>query len=525
MLRKSGAILPSLLVALAIPACSAQQMASRTRLPISVLSGPAEETIVLRSIDSNSDAPVEQPAVRSVVLPESATSRLESAKEMSAPPDDPTRWKTGRSHDSYAAHSSSAQADQLSQKIRHILQNLEQSDPAQAEEFLRAVRDASAGERLEQVIAAWQVTADFMQRSAYAGRQEIRREDTRGVQTFADHPSRDNVVSSSRRDASGWPVHDDGVPRQRYHDDRNDRPDREPPRQQPVQEAYTSSDRQQPEPPATDEPFSQFRETTTADGSRKIQFQRRPDPEVQPTHYETAKPMYGGDVKEQMRDLAWRLQSSRAEHPVEQLKDQVSSRLLYAALGDQRQALQPLQGVDPFDGQYWQHMIQAQLDYFDQSAGIPFESRLGEVVQSLHQALKVIEQRAPLVISKPILCKKVHNFGNYEEFDEYRFRSGDGVVVYWEVENFQSVSSRKGFRTSMDATFEIYDTAGKKRHESQHPFTDDYCERKRTDYFNAVLFQFPEDLGAGDYILKVILHDKTSDKVAENQCRFTMIGN
>src|SRR5690606_9600095 len=133
------------------------------------------------------------------------------------------------------------------------------------------------------------------------------------------------------------------------------------------------------------------------------------------------------------------LESIEARSSAEDLKNQVNSRLLFAMSGDSQQALAPLQSSDSIDQDYWRNLIRAQLDYFAMPEGPSLPARARDIALSLREAAAAIEQRADLRIGPPMFCKQVYNFGNCVEFDEYRFAKGAPVIVYWEVEHFQSV--------------------------------------------------------------------------------------
>ncbi len=75
----------------------------------------------------------------------------------------------------------------------------------------------------------------------------------------------------------------------------------------------------------------------------------------------------------------------------------------------------------------------------------------------------------------------------------------------------------------MKAEFEIVDSQGNRRHRFEQRFKDDVCKRKRTDYFNVVVFEWPRDLAPGDYSLRVTVTDLASQKIAEKKGSFRIV--
>lgn len=512
-MRRSVKLLLGVLAMSAIPACTSPPAASRVRLPTSLLATNEPETIrivesspsVEPSVISEASSDAEQ--VRTIILPEETQPAFRTQPQTLLRSDS-QRYETPTDRPRESASSADDwRTREISEQIREVLSTLERYDAEQARQFAVAVREAAATDRLPQVIAAWQATADFLRWS----------KPTLSAESVAAQ-SREPQLESAPPTLSPWSESKEPAT--------VDRPD-SPREREIAAKPAAATEAEPPQPPTVVNVQqtaykTQINETIGPDGGRRIQVQRQPDvnQEFSPQPPTSAPITDPAKLAAELRTLAGRLESMDAATSAETLANQVKSRLLYAMSGDVSLATSPVDSPDPVDREYWRHLIRAQLDYFDDSASLPARSH--QIAESLREAAAVIELRADLRISTPILCKRVNNFGNYEEFDEYRYPPGGHVIIYSEVEHFRSVATRKGFRTSMDATIEIFDSAGNRKHESRRPFADDYCERMRRDYFIAVPFQMPQDLKSGDYILKLTVHDKTSDKVAENQCRFSI---
>lgn len=201
----------------------------------------------------------------------------------------------------------------------------------------------------------------------------------------------------------------------------------------------------------------------------------------------------------------------------------VYGRLLYAMAGERERALAPIEGMDSADRRFWRSYVYALDRYFDEDGHRRPSARATQAAVALRESVDALAERADLEITDPIFCKAVHSFGHFEEFDRYEFRAGEGVVVYWEARQFVSAESADGYRTRMKAEFEIVDSQGNRRHRFEQKFKDDVCRRKRSDYFNVVVFEWPSDLTPGDYSLRVTVTDLQSDKIAEKRQSFRII--
>ncbi|QDU60931.1 hypothetical protein Pan216_17840 [Planctomycetes bacterium Pan216] len=253
--------------------------------------------------------------------------------------------------------------------------------------------------------------------------------------------------------------------------------------------------------------------------SRRLVYDRR---EVQRESRTSTSPVDGGSLETELRSIAHRMEETEAVGQTDVIRQQVYQRLLHIMAGESDQAFQPVRGGDSVDRNFWQSLLWAMVQYFNDDDYPQDHQRAAEVLRTLREALTTLELRADLEVTPPVFCKQVVNYGNYVEFDTQTFRSAQEIVIYWEVANFGSMESREGYRTHLEASLEIFDESGKSRHRSHHPFSPDVCRNRRRDYFQVILFRLPKELSAGDYTLRITVTDQTTRKVAENQRRFSI---
>lgn len=391
-------------------------------------------------------------------------------------------------------------------RVENVLQLLRQNNPQEVPNFVRAVRDASAAGTLDDVLAAWSVTAMLpsvpattpMDATVAAPPSNSGGNPYAGYQQEPHYGDRGPAISGvgTAPNSPHWNT--------------------DKPQSFPAESAANSTE------PKIHE-LSHSLAPRSSQDPRRMGFVDQRDPTVRRTSATTVQetPLDDSTIDHQLRQIALVYEERDPGTGEEQIRSQVYQRLLYAMSGDQRRAAKPMFGVDSIDRQFWQSQLWAMLHYFDENQPSP-EARAAETIVSLEEAIDALRPRADLRMSSPLFCQKVQNYGNYEQFSKFEFAAGQPVVVYWEVENFASQESPEGFRTKMEAVLEIYDNRGTVVERIERQFTDDVCRRRRRDYFNTILLRLPKNLGSGEYTLKVSLRDNLANRMAEKIQKFTV---
>ncbi len=210
---------------------------------------------------------------------------------------------------------------------------------------------------------------------------------------------------------------------------------------------------------------------------------------------------------------------------VEYIRKHVNLRMLNLVNGDVGQAVEPIPGISSADQEFWQQMIWAVSNYFDDE-GMPDPSvRSAETIEQLRGAIAQLGQTADLKLRNTTFCHRIVSFGNYERFKEDRFTTGQPVLLYSEVENFTSRrSSNDGYRTILQSAIEIYRASDLQQPAATIPLasdtTEDFCRAQRRDYFHSYEFSIPPNLEPGQYTLVLRVVDQQSRKVATSKVNF-----
>lgn len=198
-------------------------------------------------------------------------------------------------------------------------------------------------------------------------------------------------------------------------------------------------------------------------------------------------------------------------------------RMLYWMGKQQERALQPIPGIDSADQEFWQQVFWAMTNYFDAQT-IPDEAdRAAQTLVQLRTAVQRLQEKAKLEIHNVAFCHKISSFGNYERFNKDEFTPGQPVLLYGEMVNFKSEPTADGqYRTIMKSTLEIYRTGPQGQLVERYPFgaTEDLCRQPRTDYYHTYEFTIPPRITLGPHVLKLVVEDQLSQKVATYSINF-----
>jgi hypothetical protein len=207
------------------------------------------------------------------------------------------------------------------------------------------------------------------------------------------------------------------------------------------------------------------------------------------------------------------------------VEKQVYLRLLYLMSGQQARSLERIVGLEPADQEFWTQMLWSMVNYFDVE-GIPNQDeRATETISQLRTAIQKLQENARLKIGNVNFCQKILSYGNYETFENDKFRPKQSVLIYAEIENFASERRTDGmYRTQLKSTIEIRkggEQGGEAVKTIDFDATTDLCRNHRHDYFHSYELQIPAGL-QGSYVLVLIVEDQLSKRVATYSRNFTV---
>jgi hypothetical protein len=190
--------------------------------------------------------------------------------------------------------------------------------------------------------------------------------------------------------------------------------------------------------------------------------------------------------------------------------------------GRRAKALEAIPGVSAAEQEFWQQLLWAASDYFDADAMPDRTDRASQAVAQLRSAVQRLQPEAKLELRNVAFCQKISSFGNYQGFPADEFSPGQPVLIYAELQNFKSEPTSDGqYRTLVRSTIEIHGPGGLVHREEFHP-TEDFCRNHRRDYFHSYQLDIPQRCSLGPHVLKLIVEDQLSRKIATHSLRFTV---
>lgn len=207
------------------------------------------------------------------------------------------------------------------------------------------------------------------------------------------------------------------------------------------------------------------------------------------------------------------------------IEKHVHLRMLYLMAGQQERALQAIPGIDAADQEFWQQMFWAVANYFDAQNMPNRGDRATQAAAQLRTAIQRLQETARLELRNVAFCHEITSYGAYQRFPRDEFTRGQPVLVYAEVNNFKSVPAADGqYLTRLRSTIELYTPAGGLIDRIVFPEQEDVCRNHRRDYFQSHQFNIPngDKIQLGPHVLKVLVEDLLSQKVAEYSVNFTV---
>lgn len=205
------------------------------------------------------------------------------------------------------------------------------------------------------------------------------------------------------------------------------------------------------------------------------------------------------------------------------VKRQVWLRMLYLMAEQPQRAQAAIPGLNPSEQEFWTALFWAVSNYFDTQSLPDASERAALTLQQLDYAQSRLEQLAALQLSNVSFCYKINSFGNFESYQRDEFHSGQTVLLYSEIKNFESRPQSNGqFTTRLKSFIEIRRGRADGEIIEQNALapTEDVCRTIRHDYFHSYTIDLPQSLAPGQYTLVLRIEDEFSGKSAVQPISF-----
>ncbi len=256
---------------------------------------------------------------------------------------------------------------------------------------------------------------------------------------------------------------------------------------------------------------------------------RGPAPRVQPVSSQVAPPLPSSPWQSEVNQLIARAEGelkdmspgSSVAAQAEYRRRQVHLRLLYLVAQRPEQALTAIPGLEAAEQEYWQQLCWAASNSLDAEQFPLPRDRASQAIAPLNTALRRLREQADLSIKNTAFCEQISYFGNYQKFARDEFTPGQEVLLYAEIENFNTEQTPDGeHRTLLRSVIDIIGANGQTRWHKTFAATEDRCRNPRRDYFHNYQFTIPDRLPLGAHTLKLTVVDDLSGKQASYSLRF-----
>ncbi|MBN2475114.1 MAG: hypothetical protein JXB62_10935 [Pirellulales bacterium] len=198
--------------------------------------------------------------------------------------------------------------------------------------------------------------------------------------------------------------------------------------------------------------------------------------------------------------------------------------MLQLLAGRRDEALRPIASLEPAAAEFWSKQLHGLDIWLDVKRNPDAMRRAAEAKRELDEADTSLGELASLVVRRLAFSHKVDSFGCYEEFKGDEFVPGQEVLLYAEVENATPQPTDKGFHTSLQSSYEIFNNRGQRVDFHDFTGTEEYCRNRRRDFFIPYHLRLPPHILPGTYTLKLTVEDVKSQKVGQSSIELTIRG-
>lgn len=219
------------------------------------------------------------------------------------------------------------------------------------------------------------------------------------------------------------------------------------------------------------------------------------------------------------------MQQEVKSHPgsTDELQEHMKLRMLQLMAGRENDSLAPMPGASPTEQDYWSKQLFALSTYFDTARQPDTKQRAAGALVHLDAARAKLAEIASLQVRNLTFVDRIDGFGLYEPHAVTKFKPGDQVTLYAEVDNFRSESTKEGYRTTLATSYEVVDPQGRRVDGAQFPEVEDICRNQRHDFHMQYGVALPTRIYPGTYEMRLIITDQLSNKIGQASVSFEII--
>ncbi len=201
---------------------------------------------------------------------------------------------------------------------------------------------------------------------------------------------------------------------------------------------------------------------------------------------------------------------------------QTDLRLMYMIAGQSAESVRIIESLPEEEQEFWQSLMLSMNRYRDPREETSKTDQITESLDHLRAAVKKLQPLSSLSIRRTMLCSRIDGFGAVATFPTANFEPGQRILIYAELQNFQSELTAEGkFRSEFAAVLDFMREGDEEIVETiRVPQIEDFCDVERTDYFQS--FELTLPALEGKYLMRLQLRDQLSLQVAESTLEFSV---
>ncbi|MCP4778176.1 MAG: hypothetical protein GY880_28510, partial [Planctomycetaceae bacterium] len=164
---------------------------------------------------------------------------------------------------------------------------------------------------------------------------------------------------------------------------------------------------------------------------------------------------------------------------------------------------------------YWEHQLEA-IEMMTQGGGKEVTGKAADAtLGNLRKAMSRLESIAELQIKSGAICFEITGFGKHKSFPENIFKPGQPILVYCEVENYESkdleIDSKRVVQSRFQGSYQIENGDGQQVQSGEFPIIEDNAPQRRRDFYLYFKIKLNE-LEPGNYRLQMEIEDLNGQK-------------
>jgi hypothetical protein len=197
-------------------------------------------------------------------------------------------------------------------------------------------------------------------------------------------------------------------------------------------------------------------------------------------------------------------------------------KLLQALQGNREAALSPQSELTPAQQAFVTQQAYGLLALLSREQSLHWNRRATSATEHFVTASEKLGQSSGLWVKNLQLCTEIKGFGQVTPFSKLNFRTGQDVLLYAELDRFHTENNERGYHTKFTSSLQLLDQGGRIAHQRELTPVEEYCGNRRRDYFVSYQIKLPVNLDAGEYTVKLIIHDELGNQTGETSQRITL---